>query len=126
MEKNIQDLQILIVKRCIQVYKFVDYFHDKRRNVPLKYIHSQQPPYILNALFLKMKADYMLYIYECLSGDNGLLKDKIDELVDIRDDIEQRKLDALKVHDETIEIVDSEIYYTLYPSDGNKNTFKDP
>lgn len=51
----------------------IDYFHDTRMEVPLKYITSQPPPYILNALFCKMKADYLRYIYECLSGDNGLL-----------------------------------------------------
>lgn len=35
---------------------------------------NQQPPKsTLDALFYKMKADYLRYIYECLSGDNGLL-----------------------------------------------------
>jgi len=35
---------------------------------------NQQPPKsTLNALFYKMKADYLRYIYECLSGDNGVL-----------------------------------------------------
>lgn len=28
---------------------------------------------VLKALFFKLKADYLRYIYECLSGDNGLL-----------------------------------------------------
>lgn len=73
LAKNIAASQILIIKRCIQIYKFIDYFHDKRHIVPLKYITQQPPPYILNAFFLKMKADYLRYIYECLSGDNGLL-----------------------------------------------------
>ena len=75
LQNNIKDLQILIVKRCIQVYKMIDYFHDSKKEVPLKYITSQPPPYILNALFCKMKADYMRFIYECISGDNGLLAD---------------------------------------------------
>lgn len=74
--KNIKEAQILIVKRCIQIYKFIDYFHDRRKEVPLKYLTQQPPPYILNAFFVKMKADYLRYIYECLSGDNGLLGSK--------------------------------------------------
>ena len=28
----------------------------------------------MDALFYKMKADYLRNIYECLSGDNGLLQ----------------------------------------------------
>lgn len=72
LAKNIRDLQILIIKKCIQVYKFIDYIADKRKKVPLKYITNQPPPYILNALFYKMKADQLRYIYECMSGDNGL------------------------------------------------------
>ena len=40
LEKNIRDTQILIIKRCVQVYKFIDYFHDKRYEVPLKYLTS--------------------------------------------------------------------------------------
>lgn len=51
----------------------IDYFHDTKKEVPLKYMTSQPAPYILNSLFCKMKADYLRYIYECLSGDNGLL-----------------------------------------------------
>ena len=61
------------MKRSVQVYKLIDYIHDRKCKVPLKYITSQPPPYILDALFCKMKADYLRYIYECLSGDNGLV-----------------------------------------------------
>ena len=41
--------------------------------MPIKYQYGQPPKCILNALFYKMKADYLRYIYECLAGDNGLL-----------------------------------------------------
>lgn len=43
--------------------------------VPIKNQNAQPPKCILNALFYKMKADYLRYIYECLSGENGLLVD---------------------------------------------------
>ena len=68
----------MIIKRCIQVYKLIDYLHDlkvKFKDVPLKYVGNQPSPYILNALLHKMKADYMRFIYECLTGDNGILAD---------------------------------------------------
>lgn len=96
LAKNIRDTQIRIIKRCIQIYKFVDFFHDKRKSVPLKYLTSQPPPYILNALFLKMKADYLRHIYECLSGDNGLLGDHKYDLFSFKDDVEKRKNDTLE------------------------------
>lgn len=70
---NIRNLQISIVKRCAQLYKMIDFLHDKRPVVPLQYISKQPAPSILNALFCKMKADNLRYIYECLSGDNGLM-----------------------------------------------------
>lgn len=117
LEKNIRDTQILIIKRCVQVYKFIDYFHDKRKEVPLKYLTSQPPPYILNALFLKMKADYLRHIYECLSGDNSLLADDKFTDFNFKDDVDKRKVDTLESNDQ-MEFVESEIYYSIYPSDG--------
>ena len=116
-------MQILIIKRCIQVYKFIDYFHDKRKDVPLKYSNQQPPIYILNALFVKMKADYLRYIYECLSGDNGLLQYNMNDKINVKADVDMRETHGVKNTDD-VDVCYSEIYYSLYPTDGKKNTFK--
>lgn len=102
----------------------IDYFHDTKKEVPLKYITSQPPPYVLNALFCKMKADYMRFIYECISGDNGLLKSqKADKFVkSFQEDIVEREKNEIrddKPADE-VDIVNSEIYYNIYPSEAEK------
>lgn len=123
--KNIKEAQILIVKRCIQIYKFIDYFHDRRKEVPLKYLTQQPPPYILNAFFVKMKADYLRYIYECLSGDNGLLGSKKNIKSIYKDDIDLIEMKQIK-DTESVDCVDSEIYYSLHPLDGKQASFKDP
>ena len=75
IKRNIQKIQLGIISQCKGLYKFIDYIHDRPKDVTIKnqYVHKQPPKCILNALFFKMKADYMRYIYECLSGDNGLL-----------------------------------------------------
>jgi len=93
--------------------------------VPLKYITQQPPPYILNAFFVKMKADYLRYIYECLSGDNGLLAARKMEKSSFKDDIDTIEAFQIKKTDD-VDVVDSEIYYSLYPIDGKKSSFKDP
>jgi len=126
LETNIETLQILIVKRCAQVYKMIDYLHDTKMEVPLKYITSQPPPYVLNALFCKMKADYLRYIYECLSGDNGLLAKYNDPRfkVDLNWLVKERDDDAIRSGGDDVDIVDSEIFYSLYQNSATKNTVK--
>jgi len=76
----------------------IDYLHDTKVEVPLKYITSQPPPYVLNALFCKMKADYLRYIHECLSGDNGLLANYNDDRfkVDLKTIVEERDKDGVR------------------------------
>ena len=70
-----------------------------------------------------MKADYLRHIYECLSGDNSLLGDsKFDEF-NFKDDVDKRNTDTLESNDQ-MEFVESEIYYSIYPADGQKESFK--
>ena len=71
--ENIMETQKNIINDCDKLFKLIDYTHDRKFVVPLKYLNQQPPKSTLNALFYKMKADYLRYIYECLSGDNGLL-----------------------------------------------------
>lgn len=97
----------------------IDYFHDTKKEVPLKYMTSQPPPYILNALFCKMKADYLRYVYECLSGDNGLLANnrKESDKVNLKKLINLRKKDEVRDDAQgSVDIVDSDIYYKMYSS----------
>jgi hypothetical protein len=35
--QNIQKIQLGIISRCKSLYKFIDYIHDRRRVVPIKY-----------------------------------------------------------------------------------------
>lgn len=65
--------QLDIIKTCFELYRFIDYIHDRKKYVPINYQNSQPAKYMLDAFFNKMKADHMRYIYECLDGDNGLL-----------------------------------------------------
>ena len=71
--ENIVETQKSIINDCDKLFKLIDYTHDRKYIVPLKYMNQQPPKSTLNALFYKMKADYLRYIYECLSGDNGVL-----------------------------------------------------
>ena len=92
IKRNIQKIQLGIISQCKGLYKFIDYIHDRKQTVPIKYQYGQPPKCILNALFFKMKADYLRYIYECLAGDNGLLggTDKIlNQLVCFKEDIDK-------------------------------------
>ena len=70
-----------------------------------------------------MKADYLRYIYECLSGDNGLLGTKRNVKSIYTEDIEKRERGEIK-NTEAVEVVDSEIWYSLYPLDGKKASYK--
>ena len=105
----------------------IDFFHDFRPDVPLKYITSQPPPYILNALLFKMKADNLRYIYECLSGDNGLLSLKDnngtkfkDIKVDFSNYLDRKSQEEIRKgadgkNDD--DVVSSAIYYKVYNDD---------
>ena len=72
-----------------------------------------------------MKADYLRYIYECISGDNGLLGSRKNTKSIYKDDIELINARAIK-DTESVDVVDSEIYYSLHPLDGKQSSFKDP
>jgi len=62
-----------VIKTCFEIYKFIDYIHDKKKYVTLKYHASEPPKYLIDAYFYKMKADYMKFIFETLDCENGLL-----------------------------------------------------
>lgn len=62
-----------MIDKCMQLYKFVDYLHDKRKPVPLKYTTSEPQKYIIDAHLYKLKADILNFIFECLGGENGAL-----------------------------------------------------
>lgn len=69
---------MFIIDQCIKVYKFIDYLQDRRKLVKLKHINYQPPVCVIEALLYKMKADYLRYIFECISGDQGLLVTQTD------------------------------------------------
>jgi len=65
---------------CRKLYQFIDYFHDHpyRKNIgdtKFKEKDKQLPKCIIDATLYKMKADYLRYIYECVSGEDSLLND---------------------------------------------------
>ena len=64
------------MNECRKIYQFLDYFHDhpKRANVKLEDPKRQPPKSTMDAIFHKMKADYLRYIWECLSGDDSILE----------------------------------------------------
>ena len=66
-------LQLDIIEKSRKLYKFIDFVHYEKKQVPLRYPDTEPPIKIRNALMFKMKADILKYIYECISGDNGLL-----------------------------------------------------
>lgn len=69
-----------------------------------------------------MKADYMRFIYECLSGDNGLLADATYEQshLDFSHFI-KKKEDADAVDTSKIDKVECEIYYIIHSNNSDKN-----
>lgn len=77
LKRNIVDQQLFIIDECTKVYRFIDYLHDRRKVVKLKNVGYQPQINIYNALLYKMKADYLRYIFECLDGDDGLLRNEI-------------------------------------------------
>ena len=74
-----------MIDRCEKLFRFIDFVHDKRTHVDIKYEHMQPPQYILDALFYKMKADYLRYIYECLSGESGLLYEDEEKILNLKE-----------------------------------------
>ena len=73
LDRNIKKVQTKIIDRCTNIYKFVDYLQVARKDVSLKFVNHQISKSVLNALLFKLKADMMSYIYECLSGENGMI-----------------------------------------------------
>lgn len=73
-----------------------------------------------------MKADYLRYVYECLSGDNGLMAAySQDEFkVDLSYLIRQRHQDAVRHDGDDVDIVESEIFYSIYSNATEKNIIK--
>ena len=65
------------MNNCRKIYQFIDYFHDHpdRANMKLKEPTKQPPKCVIDAILYKMKADYLRYIYECVSGDDSLLNE---------------------------------------------------
>lgn len=64
-----------------------------------------------------MKADYLRYIYECLSGDNGLLANFTDDnkKVDLSWLIEKRSNDETRGEGAAaIDFVESEIFNSIH------------
>lgn len=94
LHAQIRRSQKTIINRCIKLIKFIDYLHDRRRIVPLKYTNSQPPNCVLSAVLYKMKADYMHFIFECLAGENGALKDDtiLKKFVDVVDERESKEI----------------------------------
>lgn len=62
-----------IIKKCIDLFKFIDFMHDKRKPVNLKYSSSEPPRFIIDAHLYKLKADVLNWLYEACAGENGAL-----------------------------------------------------
>jgi len=75
-----------VLKTCFEIYRFIDYIHDRKKYVPLKSLYGQPPKYLIDAYLYKMKADYMKFMFETLDCENGLLY-KVDDLENFRDDV---------------------------------------
>ena len=74
IKKNIKICQLDLIEKCRDLYKLIDYVHDKRKCVPLNDMSKEPPKCQIDAVFYKLKADHFRYIYECLSGESGLLR----------------------------------------------------
>mmetsp|Transcript_8941 Transcript_8941/g.15146 ORF Transcript_8941/g.15146 Transcript_8941/m.15146 type:complete len:252 (+) Transcript_8941:314-1069(+) len=73
LKANIFHSQKEIITKCIDIINFVNFFAQMKISVPLKNNQAQPALCIIEALINKIKADYMRYILECLTGDDGLL-----------------------------------------------------
>jgi hypothetical protein len=65
--------QMKVITTCFEIYRYVDFLHDRKKYVPLKFSHFQPPKYLIDAYLFKMKADYMKFIFETLDCEDGLL-----------------------------------------------------
>ena len=98
-----------VIKTCFEIYRYLDYVHDQRRDVPLQSLDSQPPKYLIDAYFFKMKADYMKFIFETLDCEDGLLNnqtEKIDFSNIIRQQVQrdfERNLDEENIGNNDIE-----------------------
>ena len=63
-----------------------------------------------------MKADQLRFIYECLSGDNGLLGKDKETLIDVTEHTGQRYLDNQN-QDTKLDQVDCKIYDKIHKVD---------
>jgi len=99
---NIRRTQLEIIKRCRDIFKFIDYLDDRRMIVPLKDPRKQPPKYVLKATFFKMKADYLRIIYECLGYDDGLLKYDKRPTQSFLDIINERKHAEITIDDSDV------------------------
>lgn len=43
LNQMIQNAQLKIIGRCKALYKYIDYLHDRRKDVPLKFKENQPP-----------------------------------------------------------------------------------
>lgn len=102
LKENIEKMQLTIITRCIQIYKFLDYIHDRRQIVKLKHMSMQPPKCIINAILFKMKADYMRYIHECLTGESGILGSNFKK-EDFSSFVKQRESAEISTEDEVID-----------------------
>ena len=71
----------------------------------------------MNAILYKMKADYLRYIFECLSGDDGLLNSEVFQQEEMFLDDAQTRFDNEISSDDIV--IDCEI---CNPNKGGKNT----
>ena len=63
------------------MFRFINCYHKRRDKIKLKDHHKQPPNYVVDAYLYTIKADILRFIYECLSGENGLFSD-INEKID--------------------------------------------
>lgn len=95
--------------------------HDRRLPVPLKYKDMQPPKCVLNAILYKMKADQMRLIFECLSGENGLLYE-LEEKKIYFEYIKNKDKREISVDDD---IIDCELCNPNYDPDDSSPWTKD-
>jgi len=65
--------QMRVIVTCFEIYRYIDFLHDRKKYVPLKYDYMQPAKYLIDAFLYKMKADYMKFIFETLDCEDGLL-----------------------------------------------------
>ena len=73
LRKGIMVAQMKVIITCFEIYRYIDFIHDRKKYVEPKYQHLQPAKYLIDAHFYKMKSDYMKFIFETLDCENGLL-----------------------------------------------------